>query len=134
VLIDDPFRSLADELRRAGGFAKDTTPFSEFLWTDFLRRRVKRLKTGTTPAGQVARLLVFGQYQGLLERVLEVGLNGFALLCERGGDPNLAPAGWREIFGNAHPADMSAWLPRAERFGEFPICCATWAMEGQCVA
>jgi hypothetical protein len=41
-LIDDPFRSLSGELRRAGGFAKDTTPFSEFLWADFLRRRVKR--------------------------------------------------------------------------------------------
>jgi len=41
-LIDDPFRSLAGELRRAGGYAKDTTPFSEFLWADFLRRRIKR--------------------------------------------------------------------------------------------
>ena len=41
-LIDDPFRSLAGELRRAGGFAKDTTPFSEFLWADFMRRRMKR--------------------------------------------------------------------------------------------
>jgi hypothetical protein len=41
-LIDDPFRSLAGELRRAGGYAKDTTPFSEFLWADFLRRRLKR--------------------------------------------------------------------------------------------
>ena len=41
-LTDDPFRSLAGELRRAGGFAKDTTPFSEFLWADFLRRRMKR--------------------------------------------------------------------------------------------
>jgi len=41
-MMDDPFRSLAGELRRAGGFAKDTTPFSEFLWADFLRRRVKR--------------------------------------------------------------------------------------------
>lgn len=41
-LADDPFRSLAGELRRAGGFAKDTTPFSEFLWADFLRRRVPR--------------------------------------------------------------------------------------------
>jgi hypothetical protein len=41
-LDDDPFRSLAGELRRAGGFAKDTTPFSEFLWADFLRRRMKR--------------------------------------------------------------------------------------------
>jgi hypothetical protein len=41
-LVDDPFRSLAGELRRAGGYAKDTTPFSEFLWADFLRRRLKR--------------------------------------------------------------------------------------------
>jgi hypothetical protein len=41
-LRDDPFRSLAGELRRAGGFAKDTTPFSEFLWADFLRRRLSR--------------------------------------------------------------------------------------------
>lgn len=41
-LKDDPFRSLAGELRRAGGFAKDTTPFSEFLWADFLRRQIPR--------------------------------------------------------------------------------------------
>lgn len=41
-MVDDPFRSRAGELRRAGGFAKDTTSFSEFLWTDFLRRRIKR--------------------------------------------------------------------------------------------
>lgn len=42
ALKDDPFRSLAGELRRVGGYAKDTTPFSEFLWADFLRRRLKR--------------------------------------------------------------------------------------------
>ncbi len=41
-LEDDPYRSLAGELRLAGGYAKDTTPFSEFLWADFLRPRVKR--------------------------------------------------------------------------------------------
>jgi hypothetical protein len=41
-MVDDPYRSLAGELRRVGGFAKDTTPFSEFLWADFLRRRVAR--------------------------------------------------------------------------------------------
>ncbi len=41
-LIDDPFRSLAGELRFAGGYAKDTTPFSEFLWADLMRRRMKR--------------------------------------------------------------------------------------------
>jgi hypothetical protein len=41
-LEDDPFRSLAGEIRRVGGFAKDTTPFSEFLWADFFRHRIKR--------------------------------------------------------------------------------------------
>jgi hypothetical protein len=41
-LVDDPYRSLAGELRRVGGFAKDTMPFSEFLWADFLRRRIER--------------------------------------------------------------------------------------------
>ena len=41
-LVDDPYRSMAGELRRQGGFAKDTTPFSEFLWADFLRRRIDR--------------------------------------------------------------------------------------------
>jgi hypothetical protein len=38
---DDPYRSLAGELRNVGGFAKDSTPFSEFLWADFLRPRIK---------------------------------------------------------------------------------------------
>ncbi len=41
-LVDDPFRSLAGELRRVGGFSKETTPFSEFLWADFLRHRIRR--------------------------------------------------------------------------------------------
>ena len=38
---DNPFRSLAGDVRRAGGYAKDTAPYSEFLWADFLRRRMK---------------------------------------------------------------------------------------------
>jgi hypothetical protein len=38
---DDPYRSLAGELRTIGGFSKDSTPFSEFVWADFLRRRIK---------------------------------------------------------------------------------------------
>lgn len=41
-LADDPWRSLAGELRRAGGFAKEATPYSEFLWADFLRRVIDR--------------------------------------------------------------------------------------------
>lgn len=40
--MDDPYRSLAGELRQVGGYAKDTTPFSEFLWADYLRRTVDR--------------------------------------------------------------------------------------------
>ncbi len=39
-LVDDPFRSLAGEVRRMGGYAKDTTPFAEFLWADFFRRQM----------------------------------------------------------------------------------------------
>src|ERR1700751_4301055 len=47
---------------------------------DFSRRMgmPSILQDGTAPAGQVARLLVFSQFQGLLESFLEVGLNGFA--------------------------------------------------------
>jgi hypothetical protein len=39
-LADDPYRSLAGELRRTGGYAKDLAPFSEFLWADYLRSRI----------------------------------------------------------------------------------------------
>ena len=39
-LIDDPFRSLAGALKRAGGYAKDKSPFSEFRWADYLRCRI----------------------------------------------------------------------------------------------
>jgi hypothetical protein len=41
-LADDPYRSLAGELIRVGGCAKNSKPFSEFLWADFLRRRIKK--------------------------------------------------------------------------------------------
>ena len=70
-LIDDPFRSLAGELRRAGGYAKDETPFSEFIWADFLRRRMKRK-------------LVERDFQRAVEKALELG---------RGMDANYLP-GW----------------------------------------
>ena len=45
-LADDPYRSLSAEVRRAGGYAKETAPFSEFLWADFFRRRI----SATLPA------------------------------------------------------------------------------------
>ena len=36
-LKDDPYRSLAGEVRRAGGYAKDAEPYTEFLWADYFR-------------------------------------------------------------------------------------------------
>ena len=60
-LVDDPFRSLAGELRRAGGFAKDTTPFSEFLWADFLRRRIKRSRVEASFTAAVEQALRFAK-------------------------------------------------------------------------
>jgi hypothetical protein len=56
-LIDDPYRSLAGVLRRSGGFAKDTTPFSEFLWADFLRRRIGRKRVEKNFANTVEEAL-----------------------------------------------------------------------------
>ena len=54
---DDPFRSLAGELRRAGGFAKETMPFSEFLWADFLRRKLKAADVRQDFAAALSRAL-----------------------------------------------------------------------------
>lgn len=40
-LKDDPFRSLAGAVRRAGGYAKEAKPFTEFIWADYFRRSFK---------------------------------------------------------------------------------------------
>jgi hypothetical protein len=47
-LADDPHRSLAGMLRSAGGFAKDTSPFAEFLWADYLRPHISRAQIRKT--------------------------------------------------------------------------------------
>ena len=60
-LVDDPFRSLAGELRNNGGYAKDTTPFSEFLWADFLRRRIERGKVDKDFDGALEQALVLAK-------------------------------------------------------------------------
>ena len=39
-LQDDPYRTLANLVHDAGGYAKSATPFAEFLWADFLRARI----------------------------------------------------------------------------------------------
>ena len=60
-LKDDPYRSLAGELRRVGGFAKDTTPFSEFLWADFLRRRIPRKNVDANFEKSLEKALAFAK-------------------------------------------------------------------------
>jgi hypothetical protein len=61
ALADDPYRSLAGELRRVGGYAKDTTPFSEFLWADFLRPRVKAKQINEHFSAAIERALALSK-------------------------------------------------------------------------
>ena len=60
-LQNDPYRSLAGDLRHAGGFAKDITPFSEFLWADFLRKRIKRKAVVADFAGSLRKALTLAK-------------------------------------------------------------------------
>ncbi len=60
-LEDDPYRSLAGELRFAGGYAKDATPFSEFLWADALRRRVEEKTAKNDPETALEQALAFAK-------------------------------------------------------------------------
>ena len=62
-LKDDPYRSLAGQLRRCGGFAKDVTPFSEFLWADFFRNRVGPEAIKVQAPGFEAKLLKLASSQ-----------------------------------------------------------------------
>ncbi len=48
-LQDDPYRSLAGRVRHAGGYAKSSAPFAEFLWADFFRPRVSRALLRSDP-------------------------------------------------------------------------------------
>lgn len=41
-LRDDPYRSLAGAVRKAGGYDKTDKPFAEFQWADFFRGRFDR--------------------------------------------------------------------------------------------
>jgi len=54
-MADDPYRSLAFEVRRAGDYPKETTPFAEFLWADFFRRRIPKKLLRRDPKAAVKR-------------------------------------------------------------------------------
>ena len=55
-LQDDPYRTLAERVRVAGGCAKDAEPYAEFLWADFYRRLIP-LHTTAPTAKQMAQAL-----------------------------------------------------------------------------
>lgn len=69
-LADDPYRSLAGEVREVGGYAKDMTPYAEFLWADFLRHRIdakalaKDFDSAVTDAVKIARSKVAAYLPG----------------------------------------------------------------------
>ena len=62
-LVDDPYRSLAGELRRAGGYAKSEAPYTEFLWADFFRDRIKRPLVESKFEKAIAKALVLARSQ-----------------------------------------------------------------------
>ena len=87
-LEDDPYRSLAGELRFSGGYAKDVTPYSEFLWAEALRRRigkkVARDDSSSHPRSEFARLT--RSSCGLVSHVIEgEGEASFNPPCQSGG-------------------------------------------------
>ena len=61
ALGDDPYRSLAGALRRAGGYAKETVPFTEFMWADALRRRLSRKSVDASFAESLVKALTFAK-------------------------------------------------------------------------
>lgn len=63
AMPDNPFRSLAGDLRRVGGYAKDPTPYSEFLWAEFLHRSLRRPDFDAGYDALVARALKLARSQ-----------------------------------------------------------------------
>ena len=56
-LHDDPYRGLAGLTRRRGGFAKDITPYSEFLWADYFRQRIPANLVDRAPGRAVSEAM-----------------------------------------------------------------------------
>ena len=62
-LADDPFRSLAGALLRAGGYAKASVPFTEFMWADALRRRLRPKAVEASFSASLKKALTFAKSQ-----------------------------------------------------------------------
>lgn len=79
ALVDDPYRSLAWFVRKAGGYVKTDAEFVEFLWADFFRTRIvlENSKSGFQKATQAAVKLA------LSDEAKAAGLPGFLTPFER---------------------------------------------------
>ena len=118
-LKDDPFRSLAGELRRVGGFAKDTTPFSEFLWADFLRRRIPRKSVDDNFGRRIEKALAFAKSK---DAVYLPGWCG-AASDDEGGAPEAGgllrqPSHHVEFVVRAHRGDVGHPVRQREERGD----------------
>ena len=60
-LKDDPYRSLAGEVRDAGGFAKSDTPFLEFLWANHFRDAISGKLLEKDPEKAIARAMALAR-------------------------------------------------------------------------
>lgn len=60
-LKDDPYRSLAGEVRDAGGFAKSDAPFLDFLWANHLRASIPRKTLENAPKEALSEALTLAR-------------------------------------------------------------------------
>lgn len=60
-LKNDPYRSLAGEVRDAGGFAKSDAPFLEFLWAKHLGKAISRKLLDDDPKKALGQALVLAR-------------------------------------------------------------------------
>jgi hypothetical protein len=56
-LKDDPYRSLAAIVRKAGGFNKDWMPFAEFHWANFFREHIPLADGSTITDADIGRAM-----------------------------------------------------------------------------
>ena len=109
---DDPYRSLAGELRAIGGFAKDSSPFSEFLWADFLRPRIKPKAIKADFEGALAKALVMAKSaRSRLSARLERTAHGY---------PPRAPDQTKGKKGKGKTAPRPAERPAPFSTGPYP--------------
>lgn len=90
ALRDDPYRSLAGEVRSHGGFSKESEPYVEFLWADFFRSRFTREALKPNAKGSLN--------PKLLAQAIEIAHGSTA--------QNLP--GWTGLLATATPIDLPA--------------------------